>query len=111
MVRTAYLEQRIGQGEEFIASHPTDKEAKQLYWRYVEEYVSLKEEEERAEDIKAVWLHLPPGVKWQRGGFAEVHDEVRVLFAGQPEDSRDITRGELRELLETTAMVKQARLC
>lgn len=108
MTRIPYLEKRIAQGELFLSANPRDKEAISLYWQYMREYVTLKEQEEREADIAAIWLQLPPGVKWQRRGAAVACDEVRVVYAGDATADREITRDELRELVETVKMTKEA---
>lgn len=101
----AQLEARIKRGEDYLESRPNDKLSLDLYWRLTTEYVTLKE----IEELDPLWLHLPADVFWQRKGSALRHDVVRVLFHGQVEDSADITRAELAELLATVNLVKEAR--
>ncbi|MDO8751581.1 MAG: hypothetical protein Q7K03_10650 [Dehalococcoidia bacterium] len=104
------LEQRLAKGEQYLeqASIPDRKEATALYYRLTAEYVSLCESAERARDIKAVWLDLAPGCAYQRQGSALTHTTVKVLFQGEPRDSMDIALEGLRELLQTTKIVREA---
>ncbi|MBI2934635.1 MAG: hypothetical protein HYY29_03590 [Chloroflexi bacterium] len=100
--QASLLEKQIEDGEKWLTENvgrPSYERGLARYWERVAAYVALKEGEEREQNIKAVWLDLPPGSAYQKTGCESVHSQVRVLFHGQPAAENEVSRSQLGALL------------